>query len=170
MTKKLYLVRHTTAEEGGNSAMLRDIDRELNSKGIMEAARMGAYLKGLGIELDLIVCSPSERTKATATILAERFKMDVDNILIDEGLYGGGPRGYLALLNSFKETQKNLAIVGHNPDISFFAEYLTRDDTGGSMEKGSVICLENSENSWAEMSSKMMSVSFKVSVVDINEK
>lgn len=170
MTKKLYLIRHATAEEGGNSSMIRDFDRELNSKGIMEAARMGAYLYAENIKFDAIISSPAERTKATAKIIAERLKIDTDEIVLNEDLYGGGPRAYLALLNGLSKTQKEIAIVGHNPDISFFAEYLTRDDTGGSMEKGSVICLENEDNSWAELSSKMMSVSFNISVEDINEK
>ncbi|SOE22548.1 phosphohistidine phosphatase [Spirosomataceae bacterium TFI 002] len=170
MTKKLYLIRHATAEDGGNSSMLRDFDRELNSKGIMESARMGAHLYEESIGIDLIVSSPALRTISTAKIFAERLKMESDDIVLDESLYGGGPRAYLALLNSLKESYNSVAIVGHNPDISFFAEYLTRDDTGGSMSKGSVICLENNDSNWAEMSSKMMSLSFRITVEDINEK
>jgi phosphohistidine phosphatase len=170
MVKKLYLVRHATAEDRGNSSMLRDFDRELNSKGIMEAARMGSYLQNEGIKLDLIASSPALRTKSTAKILAERLKMEMDDIILEETIYGGGPRAYLSLVNNLSENYKRIAIVGHNPDISFFAEYLTRDDTGGGMKKGSVICLENDENKWSEISSKMMSLKFRISVEDINEK
>ena len=44
MEKNLLLIRHSTAEDVTNSSMVRDIDRELTSRGIMESARVGKYL------------------------------------------------------------------------------------------------------------------------------
>jgi phosphohistidine phosphatase len=170
MTKKLYLIRHATAEDGSSSSMLKDFDRILTSKGIMESARMGTYLERKGEKFDVIISSASERTKSTAKIFAERLKIDADSIILDEGLYGGGPRAYLAILNQVSEKDNFVAIVGHNPDISFFAENLTRDDTGGGMEKGSVICLTVEDCTWAEISSKTMSLSYRIAVSEINEK
>ncbi|MFT4734622.1 MAG: phosphohistidine phosphatase, partial [Arcticibacterium sp.] len=41
---------------------------------------------------------------------------------------------------------------GHNPDITFFAEYLTKDDVGGNMRKASLIELAFLSMKWSEIS------------------
>lgn len=151
MSKKLYLVRHATAEEGG--AMFRDMDRELISKGIMEAARMGKQLKDAAVQVDAVVSSPAVRAFETAKIVAEQLRFDVDNISTNEALYGGGPRGYLSTLNSIPSAVQSAMIVGHNPDITFFGEYLTKHALGFSMETASVIVISlPNELQWSEVS------------------
>ncbi len=155
MKKSLYLIRHATAEDGGNTPMFRDFDRELTSTGIIESARMGKFLEAKSIKLDLIVSSAAERAKATAKIFAEQLHYEADAIVIDDAIYGGGPRSYLAAVNQLNESVSVVAVFGHNPDITFFAEYLTRADIGGSMDKASVVILEFDDIKWAEVSSKM---------------
>lgn len=155
MKKTLYLTRHATAEDGGNTPMFRDFDRDLISTGIIEAARMGKFLAEKNIKVDFIVSSAAERAKATAKIFAEQLQFDADAILIDESIYGGGARSYLAAVNQLDESVSNVAIFGHNPDITFFAEYLTRADIGGTMETSAVVVLEFEDIKWAEVSSKM---------------
>lgn len=155
MNKTLYVIRHATAEDGGNSPMFRDFDRDLTSTGIIESARMGKFLASKGIKFDLIVSSAAERAKATAKIFAEQLHYDADAIVIDDAIYGGGPRSYLSAVNLLDESVNVVAIFGHNPDVTFFSEYLTRADVGGSMDKAGVIILEFEDIKWAEVSSKM---------------
>jgi phosphohistidine phosphatase len=157
MNKILYLIRHATAEDGGNSPMFRDFDRDLKSSGIIEAARMGKFLAGKNIEFDLIVSSGAERAKGTAKIFAEQLHYDADAIVIDDAIYGGGPRSYLSVVNQLDESVSKVAIFGHNPDVTFFSEYLTRADigVGGSMDTSGVVILEFEDIKWAEVSSKM---------------
>ncbi|MFY7911705.1 MAG: SixA phosphatase family protein [Emticicia sp.] len=155
MNKTLYIIRHATAEDGGNSPMFRDFDRELTSAGIIESARMGKFLASKGIKFDLIVSSAAERAKATAKIFAEQLHYDADEIIIDDAIYGGGPRSYLSAVNQLDESASVVAIFGHNPDVTFFSEYLTRADIGGSMDKAGVVVLEFEDLKWAEVSSKM---------------
>ena len=154
MEKNLLLIRHSTAEDVTNSSMVRDFDRELTSRGIMESARLGKHLKDAGIVVDAIYCSPAVRTNATANLIAEQLKFDTDNVENSEKLYGSGPRGYLALLNELSEDINTVFIVGHNPDISFFADYLSSDDCGGSMSKATAIHLKFEDLAWAEISQK----------------
>lgn len=154
MNKTLYVIRHATAEDGGNSPMFRDFDRDLTSTGIIESARMGKFLASKGIKFDLIVSSAAERAKATAKILAEQLHYDTDAIVIDEAIYGGGPRSYLSAVNQLDESVNAVAIFGHNPDVTFFSEYLTRADIGGSMDKAGIVVLEFEGIKWAEVSSK----------------
>jgi phosphohistidine phosphatase len=155
MKKTLYLIRHATAEDGGNSPMFRDFDRDLISSGIIEAARMGKFLAEKNTKFDLIISSSAERAKATAKIFAEQLQYDADAIVLDETMYGGGARTYLAAVNQLEEGVDNVAIFGHNPDVTFFSEYLTRADIGGTMETSAVIALEFEDIKWAEVSSKM---------------
>lgn len=154
MKKQLFIIRHAHAEDLGNSAMLRDFSRELTSKGIIQSARMGKFLKDSGVVIETFVSSPANRAADTARIIMEQLKRDKDDLILDENLYGGGPKGYLKAINDLENSVQSAAIFGHNPDISFFAEYLTRDDVGGGMKKATAIHLEFDGLSWAELSGK----------------
>lgn len=166
MKKQILFIRHATAEEPANSSMLRDFDRILNSRGTMEAVRLGKHLFAEKTKVDGIYTSPALRTAQTAQYIAEQLKIDVDLVESNESLYGGGPRGYLSLINGLPENQKSIIIVGHNPDISFFVEYLTRDDTEGDLKKGTLIIIEFEDMPWAEVSSKMGKF---INRVDVNQ-
>lgn len=167
MEKNLLLIRHATAEDVTNSSMVRDRDRELTSRGIMESARVGKHLKDSGLKIDAIYCSPATRTHTTGNLIAEQLKFDTDNIEIAEGLYGSGPRGYLALLNGLNESLETVIIVGHNPDITFFADYLSSQDCGGSMSKATAIQLKFESLNWAEISQKSGSLVKRTDVKDL---
>ncbi len=149
MRKHLYLIRHATAEPG--APMFRDFDRELTGDGIMEAARMGARLAERRLKADRIVCSGALRTFQTAKVFAERLGFDADAIVANDNLFDGGPRMYMSELAGTPDDCQVLLMVGHNPDISYFAEYLTKAYIG-SMEKGSVAVIEFTGLSWAEVS------------------
>ncbi len=151
MRKTLLLLRHATAED--QSQMFKDFDRELTSRGIMDAARMGHYLKQKGTALESIKTSGAARTYQTAKIIAEQMKFEVDDIETVEKLYSGGPKAYLAAINATPDTVQTLLISGHNPDISYFAEYLTSADIG-SMRKCSMAVIAFEDQTWAEISGK----------------
>lgn len=155
MIKHLFIVRHATAEDTGNSAILKDFDRELISKGIMESAKVGKYLSTYFPNIDAIYSSPATRAYQTAKYIAEQIKFEIGNIQTNEDLYFSGPKGYLAVLSQIPAHIKTAMIVGHNPDISYFADYLTRDDNGGSMKKASVIHLTFEGFEWAELSQNL---------------
>lgn len=168
MNKLVYLIRHASAEDLGNSSMLKDIDRELISRGIMESARMGKYLAKNEVKFDTLIASPAKRSIDTAKIIGEQIGIQEELIEVNENLYGGGPRGYLSTINQLDENINSVAIVGHNPDITFFAEYLTRDDIGPSFEKTTVVSL-SFDCSWAELSSKSGSFKERYSLESIKE-
>lgn len=151
MTKTLLLLRHAKAED--QSQMFKDFDRELTSRGIMDAARMGHYLKQQGLPIESIKASGAARTYQTAKIVAEQMKFEVEDIETVDKLYSGGPQAYLAAINATPDAVQTLLICGHNPDISYFAEYLTSADIG-SMKKCSLATIVFEGESWAEISGK----------------
>lgn len=168
MKKDLFLVRHATAEDNGNLTVTRDYDRELISRGVMEAAKVGRFLSGYFPGLEAIYTSGAARALSTATYIAEQIHFDTEKIEIRDALYGSGPRGYLDVLNRIPEDIKHAMIVGHNPDISYFNDYLTGDDTGGPMKKASLIHLSFEGYQWAEISGKLGHLMKRIDKSDLN--
>ncbi len=160
MKRYLYIVRHAKAEEGG--AFFKDFDRELTTSGIMDAARMGKFLAEKGLTPQLLLSSSAARAFQTAQIMSEQLGYPKEGIRSTRNLYDGGPRAYLSAVNTSPETCQYLMIFGHNPDVSYFAEYLTGADIG-SMSKGGVVTVEFENLEWEAVSAhtgKLISYDF----------
>ncbi len=159
MSRILYLVRHATAENP--SAFQRDHDRELTPEGIMEAARMGRYLTAQRAKPDQLVSSTAARALKTGQLMAEQLGIDPDRVEPVDNLFDGGPRAYLAAVNGVSADCTSLMLVGHNPDISYFAEFLTHQAVA-SMDKGEVIAIEFKQLNWADVSGRTGTVLFQI--------
>jgi phosphohistidine phosphatase len=155
MKKNIFIVRHASAEDIGSGAVVRDFDRELIPKGIMESAKVGKYLMDYFPNIEAIYTSGALRALGTATYIAEQIKFDTEKIEVKEVLYGSGPRGYLEVINKIPEEVTNAMIVGHNPDITYFVDYLTKDDTEGNMKKATAIHLQFDGFKWEEVSQNL---------------
>lgn len=151
MKKTLILVRHASAEE--DNFRVKDFDRQLVSKGLSEAAIMGKWLAGKSIIPDRFVTSTAARAYKTAEIVADQLHINISDIVLNSSLYDGGPRAYLEAVNTTPDETDKLVLFGHNPDITYFAEYLSGSDIG-SMKKGSIAILEFEDLKWEEISSK----------------
>ncbi|XWW45990.1 histidine phosphatase family protein [Fibrella sp. USSR17] len=159
MKRTLYVVRHAKAED--RASFLNDHDRELLPEGIMAAARVGRYLAEKGIVADQFISSTAHRAKDTAKVIAEQAGVNPDTIELDEKLYEGGPKAYLAAINSLPDSCESVMLFGHNPDVSYFSEYLTHQDVG-SMSKGSVVAITFENLRWTEISGRTGFLSFYV--------
>jgi phosphohistidine phosphatase len=151
MKKKLILVRHATAED--QTLMIRDFQRELVGKGKSDAMLVGKWLAEKQIFPEKFLTSAALRASQTATIFAEQLKFDTNAIVQKAALYDGGPRAYLEAVNMTEEATDSLILFGHNPDITYFAEYLSGADIG-SMSKCAVVILEFENLEWSHVSSK----------------
>jgi phosphohistidine phosphatase len=154
MKKTLILVRHATAED--QTLMIRDFQRELVGKGKSDAMLIGKWLAERQMFPDRFLTSSAPRACQTAVLVAEQLKFDRNAIVQNTALYDGGPRAYLSAVNSNSEESASLILFGHNPDITYFAEYLSGADIG-SMSKCSVVILEIENFAWSEVSSKTCS-------------
>jgi phosphohistidine phosphatase len=151
MKRYLYIVRHAKAEDG--LPFFKDFERELTTSGIIDATRMGKYLADQGLKPDLLVSSSAVRAFQTAQLMAEQLGYATEKIQTTRGLYDNGPKSYLAAVNTAPSTCRSLMVFGHNPDISYFAEYLTNADIG-SMSKGSVVLVEFDNLEWEAVSAR----------------
>ena len=159
MKRTLYVVRHAKAED--RATFMSDHDRNLLPEGIMASARVGKYLHEKGIVAGQLISSTANRARDTAKVIAEQFGVDPETIVLDEKLYEGGPKAYLAAVNALPDSCESVIIFGHNPDVSYFCEYLTHQDVG-SMSKGSVAAITFESLRWAEVSGRTGFLQFYV--------
>ncbi|KQS31589.1 histidine phosphatase family protein [Dyadobacter sp. Leaf189] len=151
MKKTLILVRHATAED--QTFRTRDFDRNLNNKGLAEAELMGKWLADSNVRPDIFISSPASRAFKTAEIFAKQLGVNVASINSRADIYDGGPRAYLTSVNAVSEDFSTLILFGHNPDITYFAEYLSGSNIG-SMKKSGIAFIEFKEQKWEEISAK----------------
>jgi phosphohistidine phosphatase len=124
---ELYLLRHAKAvpQEAGGS----DRDRPLEQRGRHAAQAVARWIEEQRISPDLVLCSPSLRTRQTLDIVAPAFARPPE-IRIEGDIYLAGARELLDRLRELPETVGRLMIVGHNPGFHEFTVYLSDVATG----------------------------------------
>jgi len=137
MKKKLFLIRHSYAEEPGD---VRDFERHLTLKGQSTVRSLGRHLLNEKFDPGIIFCSPATRTAETAQNLAEELEISEKIIKFKDEIYNASVRELLFLINSLDESEQNIAVIGHNPGISYFGEYLTKEGIG-RMEPCSIVTI-----------------------------
>lgn len=162
--KALTLLRHAKASRDDPS--LRDFDRPLTKRGRKEAGVIGAHLAARGFAPDLILCSPSLRTRQTLDLVAAclRFYPRID---YPESLYNASPASLLAAVAVAPEEMNDLLVVGHNPSLHMVAlnlADLARLDAmalarlGGGFPPGAVAQFEIDIQHWPEIAAARASL------------
>jgi phosphohistidine phosphatase len=123
-TRTLVLLRHAKAD---NPPAVTDIDRPLTPRGHADAAAAGAWLAHRGYAPDLVVCSPSRRTRETWHDVALALNTAPD-VRYDEDVYAASADELLDLLCAVDDSSQIVLVVGHNPGLSQLSMLL--DDTG----------------------------------------
>lgn len=147
MNKILHLIRHSYAENPNGK---RDIERNLTLEGQSTVRALGRYLINHQFNPDRIICSTAVRTRETALNLIEELEMNEQVITYEDVVYNASVRELLAILNGFSEDQKEVAIIGHNPTITFFGEYLSNAIIG-NMEPAGIVTIRIEGLKWSEI-------------------
>lgn len=110
----LYLIRHGIAETISPSKP--DSKRELTAEGKEVLRKAAEGWKKIIKSFDIIVSSPYIRAVQTAEIIASVFNYK-EKIIADKSIASGhNPEHLLEFLKQFNK--KEIAIVGHEPDMS----------------------------------------------------
>ncbi len=149
--KNLFLIRHAHAEKFSESG--RDFDRKLTSEGMKVASLLGKYLSNEGIKPDVVICSPSERTQMTAELVATQVQYSINDIQVVDSLYQASVREFIEYLSSLSQRYLSVLVIGHNPAITYAADYLCEKEING-MIPGSVVHISFLQESWMELSNK----------------
>ena len=115
--KTLYLLRH--AKSDWSDASLDDCSRPLSRRG--KRARKVIARHVADWPVDLVVCSPAERARATAKPLVEVLECPVH---YDDAMYGADADDLVALTRSLPERASSVMLIGHNPSMEEFTTLL----------------------------------------------
>ncbi len=137
------MVRH-------GEAVSEEIDpkRPLSEKGRKEVLKVAQFLKGLGIELNLIWHSRKLRAKETAQLFAEAI-FPQQGIIEKEGLAPLDPIGKIK--EEIDQEERDLMVIGHLPFLAKLASLiLTGNDSYNliNLQSAGVVCLEREDNNW----------------------
>jgi phosphohistidine phosphatase len=151
MHKQLYLIRHAQAVEKNSNQT--DKDRELTQTGIQEAIQIGTMLSDQNFLPEIIYASSAERTIQTAMIVANTLKFDRENVHYDDALYEASTRTFFQFIAALDDNLHKVCCVGHNPVISYLAEYLSKAEIG-DMATGSCAVIKFDFSRWMEVSQR----------------
>lgn len=112
--RHLLLLRHAKAASGGPG--IADRERPLAPRGNRDAGLIGAALVAEGTIPDLVLCSPTRRTRETLDGVVSRFPA-APRVIVVDSLYGAADGDYVQIISEFGGTAKRLLVVGHNPTI-----------------------------------------------------
>jgi phosphohistidine phosphatase len=118
--KTVTLFRHAKSGEKDNPN-IDDLDRPLAGRGLKAAPKMGAAMRARGLKPDLILCSPSVRTRQTLALAAPEAWDVPPEIRFEEALYEATPQALFKTLRKVSEDVAHVMIVGHNPGLQELA-------------------------------------------------
>ena len=121
--KTLTIIRH--AKSSWKDAELADFDRPLNKRGKRDAPLAGKRLKEQRILPDLILTSSAKRALTTAKTIATETGYSIKDLVADRRIYMADVEDLIQVLRSVDDSYSNVAIVGHNPDLTDLANELT---------------------------------------------
>jgi phosphohistidine phosphatase len=125
----LYFIRHGIAQE--RSEDIDDGDRCLTDEGRKKTHQVAKRLYELGLRFDLLQTSPLIRAKQTADIFGDSgfdCPTEISNELSPEGSFDIWLKWFL----QWQKTGKtSLGLVGHEPDLSSWAEFLLWGEVKG---------------------------------------
>ena len=120
--KILTLVRH--AKSDWKDASLSDRQRPLNRRGKRDAPEMGRRIARHGIRPSLIITSPAVRAWKTAKIIAREIGYPTEFLQREDALYLASLNDLLDAVVAQDNGFNSLMVVGHNPGMTDFANFL----------------------------------------------
>jgi phosphohistidine phosphatase len=123
--RTLVLLRHAKSEwpEG-----IADVERPLTDRGRVDAPAAGRWLHERVPEIDLVLCSPSARTRQTWRLVsAELGDTPESHVVshIDKRIYDASTDDLLAVVHDVPTTAGTVLLIGHNPGLEELVNLLT---------------------------------------------
>ena len=117
-------------------------DRPLTEEGIEKISKAARGIIRVVDEVDIILTSPMVRAADTAKIVAEALNAESKLQVCHELAPGSSLKNLLTYLTKFKKL-RSIMIVGHEPDLTYFASALLgKKSSVIEFKKGSLCCIE----------------------------
>lgn len=147
MQRKLFIIRHGKSSW---ETVVADIDRPLNERGVKNAYEMASYMLDRGLVPELVISSPANRALHTAIIMANVWGMKDQNIWIRRSLYLPEVEDITETLYEVDDAVSSVAVFGHNPGFTHFANQLARQ-TIDNVPTAGVVCVEMEMDAWNDI-------------------
>jgi phosphohistidine phosphatase len=134
--RSFFLVRHAVAATRGDE-WPNDDDRPLTHAGAARMRRVVSGLRALGVKVDVVATSPLVRAVETADLLVAGLK-PVPALQVVPALAPGVAPAKVADALAAIDAKRNLAIVGHEPELGELAAWLIGARTPLPFKKGGV--------------------------------
>lgn len=126
MSRELLLLRH--AKSDWETGALDDFDRPLAKRGRKEAPGVGEWLLREGLVPDLVISSPAERAKETASLVCDAMAFKKKDIFWDEDVYAAEVPSLLGVLSRCPAKARAVMLIGHNPGLEDLMRHLLGDE------------------------------------------
>lgn len=153
--RTLIVLRHARAAQVPG---LPDRERPLTERGEHDARRIGEALTGMDLRPDLVLCSPSARTRRTAELALSGAGDAGDagggaassgaDIVFEPVIYEAYSDELLTLIRRSDPEVRTLMLVGHNPGIHNLVQGLTMENGDSSFPPGAFAVIET-DDEWA---------------------
>jgi phosphohistidine phosphatase len=143
--KLLTLVRH--AKSSWDEANLSDRERPLSKRGERDAPVMGQRIAIHGIRPSLIIASPAVRAWTTAKIIASEIAYPLEFLQREDSLYLASLDDLLDAVVAQDEGFSSLMLIGHNPGMTDFANFLVPGITNNLPTAG-VVSVQLDRDDW----------------------
>jgi len=150
------LIHHAKSdwEEPGAS----DYERGLTERGYQDINTIGSYLLLRGVLPDLILSSSALRTQETADKLAEKLGFEGPLLYLSE-LYFTPPETIMETLQLQEDDAETIFVVGHNPQLTGFANMLTEEHISKIPTMG-VVAMTFDIDSWQALEEQKGEIDF----------
>lgn len=151
--RALFLLRH--AKSSWRDAALDDRDRPLAGRGRRAAKALGRWLRRRGVAFDLVLCSPSVRTRET---LAQLGLPDATPVRFEPRLYAASARTLLDQVHRLPPRCRRVLLIAHDPGLGELARRLAGDGRPKALRRaaagfptGTLAELRFERRSWARL-------------------
>lgn len=120
--KTLTILRH--AKSSWKNEGQPDYDRPLSRRGEENAPMMAARITEAGIRPSLIMSSPAARAWATAKLVARAISYPIEFLQREDRLYLAALDKLLDVMAEQDAAFNSIVLIGHNPGLTEFANYL----------------------------------------------
>jgi phosphohistidine phosphatase len=150
---RLLVLRHAKA---ANPAGVMDIDRPLAPRGREAAALMGKYLHEENFVPDLVLVSPSHRTRETWHLVQPALG-DVA-VRFEPAIYAAPAPLLLAILKEISTPAGTVLLIGHNPGCEELAQALVASGDEDDLQRlrrkfptAALAVIDFDGESWADL-------------------
>lgn len=148
MQRRLFIIRHSKSSW---ESEVQDLDRPLTDRGVRNSYEMAQRLADAGMVPEKIFSSTGIRALHTAVIMARVWELPDGALSLRESLYMTGSTAIDMLLAETTEDVHAIAIFGHNPTFTDYANLFVNSSIDKIPTTGVVVLTFDSEN-WSDIS------------------